>query len=108
MLVRPLVKVHPETGHIVKVDQVWLLRIQYGPEVLSDAVVPEIVVGFERCHAGAPHHHPVVVLRIETSAGICVFRNSSRKYDHVATARRKAERLSPSHDLRAAQHVGRK
>ncbi len=99
---------HPETGHIVKMNQVWLLGIQYGPEVLRDAVVPEIVAGFERRHAGAPHNHPVVIFPIETASGVCVFRNSSRKDDHVMTARGQAESLTASHDLGTAQHMWRK
>ncbi|KHS12409.1 hypothetical protein BMD20_17745 [Burkholderia multivorans] len=40
-------EVHPKASHIVKMDQIRLLRIQYRPEVLRDTVVPEIVVGFE-------------------------------------------------------------
>lgn len=89
-------------------NQVWLLGIQYGPEVLRDAIVPEIVAGFERRHAGTPHNHPVVIFPVETSSGVCVFRNSSRKYDHVMTARREAKSLASSHDLGTAQHVWRK
>jgi len=99
---------HPKSGHIMKMDQVWLLGIQYGPEVLRDAVVPEIVAGFERRHAGAPYNHPVVIFPIETAAGVCVFRNSSRKDDHVMTARRQAESLTASHDLGTTQHMWRK
>ncbi|GBH27256.1 hypothetical protein BvRS1_43050 [Burkholderia vietnamiensis] len=96
---------HPETGHIVKMDQVWLLGIQYGPEVLRDAVVPEIVAGFERRHAGTPHNHPVVIFSIETASGVCVFRDPSRKHDHVMTARRQPECLTASHNLGTTQHV---
>jgi hypothetical protein len=101
-------EVHPETGHIVKVDQVGLLRIQYRPEVLRDTVVPEVVVGFERSQAGSPNDHSVVIFPIETSSGVRAFGDSARKYDHVMTACRYTERLASSHDLGAAQHVWRK